>query len=228
MSDKALVIEDSAEVARLVTRMLEKEGYQTLVSATAREGLSNARTEAPDLILLDLSLPDGDGVEVCREIRSFSDAYLIMVTSRDDEVDKIVGLSVGAGDYVTKPFSPRELAARIRAMRRRPRAPQASEDIRRFPGLSVNPIAREAALGEQALELTKIEFDLLDMLSSEPRRTFTRAQVLDRVWGEWYGDDHVIDVHMGNLRKKLQVDPTQPPYIRTVRGVGYRFDLVPE
>ena len=224
MTERALVIEDSIEVTRLIAQMLKKEGYQTSTAASAAGALEAVRRERPDLVLLDLSLPDGDGVEVCRQLRQFSDAYVIMVTSRDDEVDKIVGLSVGADDYVTKPFSPRELAARIRAMRRRPRAPQVQEDLRSFEGLRINPIAREVELDGDHLELTKIEFDLLDMLSGEPRRTFTREQILERVWGDWYGDDHIIDVHMGNLRRKLGEPASKPRFVTTVRGVGYRFE----
>lgn len=229
MNDVAVVIEDSLEVTRLVTSMLQKEGYKATAVASASAALDVVRRERPDLVLLDLSLPDGDGVEVCRELRQFSDAYVIMLTSRDDEVDKIVGLSVGADDYVTKPFSPRELAARIRAMKRRPRAPQAQEqpDVRTFEGLSIDPVSRDVILDGDSLELTKIEFDLLDMLSGEPRRTFTREQILDRVWGDWYGDDHIIDVHMGNLRRKLGERASQPRFVRTVRGVGYRFEQTP-
>ena len=138
----------------------------------------------------------------------------------------MVGLSVGADDYVTKPFSARELAARIGAIRRRPRAPQAP-GLRDFGALSIDPVAREATLGGTELVLTKIEFDLLDLLSGSPRRTFTREQLLRMVWGDgWFGDDHVIDVHLGNLRKKLGESASQPRHIRTMRGVGYRFDPV--
>jgi DNA-binding response OmpR family regulator len=227
MTDRALVVEDSVEVARLIDQMLRKEGYEASIAPSVATALDLARRERPDLVLLDLSLPDGDGVEVCRELRQFSDAYIIIVTSRSDEVDKIVGLSVGADDYVTKPFSPRELAARIRAMRRRPRAPQVQEDLRAFDGLTVDPVAREVVLDGDLLDLTKIEFDLLDMLTGEPRRTFTREQVLERVWGDWYGDDHVIDVHMGNLRRKLGDHASSPRFVRTVRGVGYRFEQKP-
>jgi DNA-binding response OmpR family regulator len=145
-----------------------------------------------------------------------------MVTARDDEVDKIVGLTVGADDYVTKPFSPRELAARIRAMRRRPRV-TTQQEARDFGRLIVDPVAREVKVDGEDVE-TKIEFDILDLLSSSPRRTFTREQLLVQVWGEWFGDDHVIEVHMGKLRKKLGESASQPRHIRTLRGVGYRFE----
>jgi len=220
---QALVIEDSPEITLLVRGLLEKEGYSVVATPRGGQGLEWARAKKPELVILDLSLPDRDGVEVCRELRSFSDAYVVMVTARDDEVDKIVGLTVGADDYVTKPFSPRELAARIRAMRRRPRA-AAQAEARDFGRLMVDPVAREVKVDGEDVELTKIEFDILDLLSSSPRRTFTREQLLVQVWGEWFGDDHVIEVHMGKLRKKLGESASQPRHIRTLRGVGYRFE----
>ena len=220
---QALVIEDSPEITLLVRGLLEKEGYSVAATPRGTQGLEWARSKNPELVILDLSLPDRDGVEVCRELRSFSDAYVVMVTARDDEVDKIVGLTVGADDYVTKPISPRELAARIRAMRRRPRV-AAQQESRDFGRLMVDPVAREVKVDGEDVELTKIEFDILDLLSSSPRRTFTREQVLVSVWGEWFGDDHVIEVHVGKLRKKLGESAAQPHHIRTLRGVGYRFE----
>jgi len=220
---QALVIEDSPEITLLVRGLLEKEGYAVVATPRGSQGLEWARANKPELVILDLSLPDRDGVEVCRDLRAFSDAYVVMVTARDDEVDKIVGLTVGADDYVTKPFSPRELAARIRAMRRRPRV-SAQQESRDFGRLVVDPVAREVTVDGENVELTKIEFDILDLLSGSPRRTFTREQLLVQVWGEWFGDDHVIEVHMGKLRKKLGESASQPRHIRTLRGVGYRFE----
>ena len=171
-----------------------------------------------------MSLPGIDGFEVCRRLREFSDAYVIMVTGRTDEVDRVVGLTVGADDYVTKPFSARELAARIGAMRRRPRSAPVGTRLE-FDGLAIDAAAREVVLDGTRLDLTKIEFDLLSKLASEPRRVFARQQLLDSVWGgDWYGDDHVVDVHMGNLRKKLGESGSRPRFIHTVRGVGFRFD----
>jgi DNA-binding response OmpR family regulator len=167
-----------------------------------------------------------DGIEVCRRIRTFSDAYVIMLTARRDEVDKLVGLSVGADDYLTKPFSPRELVARIRAMLRRPRAggPAEARPLRRFGALEIDPAGREVRIGGTEVELTKVEFDLLDALSAEPRVAFSRRRLTERVWGgDWYGDDHVVDVHIANLRRKLGDEAARPRYIRTVRGVGYRM-----
>ena len=220
---EALVIEDSPEITLLVRSLLEKEGFSVAATPRGNQGLEWARANRPELVILDLSLPDRDGVEVCRELRSFSDAYVVMVTARDDEVDKIVGLTVGADDYVTKPFSPRELAARIRARRRRPRA-SAPQAVRDFGRLFVDPVAREVKVDGEEVQLTKIEFDILDLLSGSPRRTFTREQLLVQVWGEWFGDDHIIEVHMGKLRKKLGESASQPRHIRTLRGVGYRFE----
>ncbi|MFN8168580.1 MAG: response regulator transcription factor [Candidatus Nanopelagicales bacterium] len=222
---QALVIEDSPEITLLVRSLLEKEGYDVVATPQGRRGVEYARAERPELVILDLSLPDTDGVEVCRELRSFSDAYVVMVTARDDEVDKIVGLTVGADDYVTKPFSPRELAARVRAMRRRPRIP-AQREARDFGHLVIDPSAREVVMDGEEVELTRIEFDILELLSGSPRRTFTREQLLEHVWGDWFGDDHVIEVHMGKLRKKLGESASRPRHIRTLRGVGYRFEPV--
>ena len=222
---QALVIEDSAEITLVVRSLLEQEGYDVVATPHGRRGVEYARAERPELVILDLSLPDIDGVEVCRELRRFSDAYVVIVSARDDEVDKIVGLTVGADDYVTKPFSPRELAARVRAMRRRPRA-RDQGSAREFGHLVIDASAREVVMAGTEVELTRIEFDLLELLSRSPRRTVTREQLLEHVWGDWFGDDHVIEVHMGKLRKKLGESAAQPRHIRTLRGVGYRFEPV--
>ena len=224
---RALVVEDSPEFMLLCQHLLEREGFDVVVATDGRGAVEQAQKERPEIAILDLGLPDVDGIEVCRQIRLFTDAYIVMVTGRTDEVDKVVGLSVGADDYVTKPFSPRELAARIQAMRRRPRASASSPSaaIREYGGLRIDPEVREVTLDGQVLELTKIEFGILDLLSSAPRRTFTRGQLLEDVWGDnWYGDDHIIDVHVGNLRKKLGESASSPRHIRTLRGVGYRFE----
>lgn len=217
-------MEDTREYALIGTRLLEGEGFEVIVATDGETGVGLARLHRPEVILLDVSLPGIDGFEVCRRLREFSDAYVIMVTGRTDEVDRVVGLTVGADDYVTKPFSGRELAARIAAMRRRPRVAPASNQVD-HDGLSIDEAAREVSLDGQRLELTKIEFDLLAKLASEPRRVFARQQLLDAVWGgDWYGDDHVVDVHMGNLRKKLGESGSNPRFIHTVRGVGFRFE----
>ena len=225
---RALVVEDSPEFMLLCRHLLEKEGFDVVVATDGRGAVEQAQSQRPDIAILDLGLPDVDGIEVCRQIRQFTDAYIVMVTGRTDELDKVVGLSVGADDYVTKPFSPRELAARIQAMRRRPRGTGSaapSTAIREYGSLRIDPDVREVTLDGQVLELTKIEFGILDLLSSAPRRTFTRGQLLEDVWGDnWYGDDHIIDVHVGNLRKKLGESASAPRHIRTLRGVGYRFE----
>jgi DNA-binding response OmpR family regulator len=221
---RALLVEDSPEFVTVVTRLLEQLGFAVSVARDGDRAVTLARAEHPDLIVLDVTLPDTDGFEVCRRLREFTDAYVLMVTARQEELDKVVGFSVGADDYVTKPFSGRELTARIKAMARRPRLPAAPEQ-RDFGRLRVDPKAREVILDGCLVELTKIEFDILDLLSGSPRQTFTRRQVLEQVWGgSWFGDDHVIDVHVGNLRKKLGESATAPRHIRTVRGVGYRLD----
>ncbi|MEI2784187.1 MAG: response regulator transcription factor [Candidatus Nanopelagicales bacterium] len=221
---KALLVEDNREYALIGTRLLENEGFEVVAAIDGETGLGLARRHQPEVILLDVSLPGIDGFEVCRRLREFSDAYVIMVTGRTDEVDRVVGLTVGADDYVTKPFSARELAARIGAMRRRPRSAPVGTRLE-FDGLAIDAAAREVVLDGTRLDLTKIEFDLLSKLASEPRRVFARQQLLDSVWGgDWYGDDHVVDVHMGNLRKKLGESGSRPRFIHTVRGVGFRFD----
>ena len=220
----ALLVEDSREYAAIGTSLLQREGFEVVATPDGEAGIGLARARRPEVILLDISLPGLDGFEVCRRIREFSDAYVIMVTGRTDEVDRVVGLTVGADDYVTKPFSARELTARIAAMRRRPRATPDPE-VWDFGPLRVDVAAREAVLDGGLVDLTKLEFDLLAKLASEPRRAFTRAQLLNAVWGsDWYGDDHVVDVHMGNLRKKLGESGTQPRFVHTVRGVGFRFE----
>ena len=226
---RALVVEDSPEFVMLCRHLLEREGFDVTVATDGKAAVDRAQKEKPDLAILDLGLPDVDGIEVCRQIRLFTDAYIVMVTGRADEVDKAVGLSVGADDYVTKPFSPRELAARIQAMRRRPRtgspAGAPGAPIREYGSLRIDPDVREVTLDDRVLDLTKIEFGILDLLSSAPRRTFTRGQLLEDVWGDnWYGDDHIIDVHVGNLRKKLGESASSPRHIKTLRGVGYRFE----
>ncbi|MDQ1247487.1 MAG: hypothetical protein QG597_1857 [Actinomycetota bacterium] len=225
---RALLVEDSKEFQLLGRRLLEREGFSVTVADDGMRALALAREVNPEIVLLDVSLPGLDGLEVCRRLREFSSAYVIMVTGRTDEVDRVVGLTLGADDYVTKPFSSRELAARIAAMRRRPR-PTVMYMPSVFDGLTVDVEGRSATLDGQQLALTRIEFDILAGLSAKPGRVFTRAQLLDQVWGgDWYGDDHVIDVHVGNLRKKLGETASKPRFIHTVRGVGFKFSAPAE
>ena len=222
---RALVVDDEPALVTVVAGYLQREGYTVDTAADGESALATARRTHPDVVVLDLMLPGVDGVEVCRQLRTFSDAYVIMLTARADEVDKLVGLSVGADDYLTKPFSPRELVARVKVMLRRPRTtPPAEDAMRRFGVLAIDAQGREVHLDGQPVELTRTEFDLLDRLSAEPRLAFSRAQLITAVWGEgWVGDEHLVDIHIGHIRRKLGDDPTNPRFIRTVRGVGYRM-----
>ena len=222
-----LVVDDEANLVELVEGYLRREGFDVLTAADGPTALALARARQPDLVVLDLMLPGLDGVEVCRQLRRFSDAYVVMLTAKAEEIDKIVGLSVGADDYVTKPFSPRELVARVKAMLRRPRtaepAAPAEPAPKRFGDLEIDEARHEVRRRGELAPLTPREFSLLLALASHPGRVFTRAQLLEAVWGDEYYDDHVVDVHVGNLRKKLDDDPSCPAYLETVRGVGYRF-----
>ncbi|MGB3829852.1 MAG: response regulator transcription factor [Ornithinimicrobium sp.] len=222
-----LVVEDDPPISRLVATYLEQEGFSVDVAADGETGVDLARSQRPDVVVLDVMLPGMDGIEVCRRIRMFSDAYVVMLTARTEEIDRLIGLSVGADDYLGKPFSPRELVARIRAMLRRPRTPEGDvQPPRRFGALQIDPMAREVRLNGDVVNLTRTEFDVMDALSARPRMAFQRRQLLEKIWGEdWFGDDHVIEVHVANLRRKLDDDPQSPRYIRTVRGVGYRMGV---
>jgi DNA-binding response OmpR family regulator len=191
-----------------------------LASSIAR-AIEEMEMSAPDVVILDLTLPDGDGLDLCRLIRERSNAYVLMLTGRDDEVDKLLGFRLGADDYMTKPFSARELAARVDALLRRPRVEQGTEALRTFGDLAISTSAREVTVAGVVADLTRIEFDLLDVLSANPKVVYNRQQLLDRVWGPgWFGDDHVVDVHIANLRKKID-QPGTKSLVRTVRGVGY-------
>jgi DNA-binding response OmpR family regulator len=235
MSDlqrRAVVIEDDPDVRALLTQILQQAGFEVTESASGAAGVRAVRELDVDLVTLDLNLPDLDGIEVCRRIRDISEAYIVMLTGRPDEIDRLVGLETGADDYLTKPFSPRELRARVAAMMRRPRtrlaptgsaADQHSEPMR-HGDLEVDVEGRVVLLDGNELDLTRTEFDLLTTLLSGPRRVWPRESLLRAVWGnDWGGDGHLVEVHMGNLRRKLGDDPRNARYIRTVRGVGYRL-----
>lgn len=230
---RAVVIEDDADVRALLTQLLQQAGFEVTEAETGAAGVRAVRELDPDLVTLDLNLPDLDGIEVCRRIRDISEAYIVMLTGRPDEIDRLVGLETGADDYLTKPFSPRELRARVAAMMRRPRnraatgngagADAHSEPIRHGE-LEVDVEARIVLLEGKELDLTRTEFDLLATLLSGPRRVWPRESLLRAVWGnDWGSDGHLVEVHMGNLRRKLGDDPRNARYIRTVRGVGYRL-----
>ena len=217
-----LVVDDEIALAGVVTGYLEREGFTVVQAYDGPTAVELARTTHPDLIVLDVMLPGFDGVEVCRQVRQFTDAYIIMLTARDEEVDKVVGLSVGADDYLVKPFSPRELIARVRAMLRRPRSVPVDPAIITIGDLAVDEESRTVSVAGAPVELTRTEFDLLATLATRPRLAFSRRQLIDAVWGsDWFGDEHLVDVHVGHLRRKLGDDASEARYIRTLRGVGY-------
>lgn len=244
-----MVVEDDEDVRALVHQTLTLAGFEVHEAASGRSGIQLVREQAPDLITLDLGLPDLDGTEVCRLIRRETDAYVIMITARDDEVDQLIGLEIGADDFIVKPFSPRALQARVAAMFRRPKSPAAtrrpspeSSDLpasapasgdppavlRRGP-LGMDVEARLARLDGRELALTRTEFDLLATMLGAPRRVWTRESLLRSVWGEeWAGDLHLVEVHMGNLRRKLGDTAREARWIQTVRGVGYRLAPPPD
>lgn len=216
-----LVVEDAPEFAQMVTAILRKSNHRVRTATTIADALEALTAAPPDLVILDLTLPDGDGLDLCRLIRERSSAYILVLSGRDEEIDKLLGFKLGADDYVTKPFSPRELAARVEALLRRPRVAAPTSTERTVGHVTLRTEAREVEIDGAPVELTRIEFDLLDTLSASPKVVFTRAQLLERVWGpDWYADDHVVDVHVANLRKKID-RPGQKSVVRTVRGVGY-------
>jgi len=231
ITPRALVVDDAAENRMLVSALLIQQGFAVDQAADGEAAVASAEQHPVDLIVLDIGLPDIDGVEVCRRVREFSDAHVLMLTAQDTELDKVVGFEAGADDYVTKPFSIAELVGRCKAVLRRvasrpvtPAVAAPQPVVRAFGALTVDPLAREVVLDGETLELTRIEFDLLDTISAEPRVAFSRAQLLERVWGpNWFGDDHLVDVHVSNLRRKLADDPRSPDFVCTVRGVGYRM-----
>lgn len=223
---RVLVVDDEPGVRRVVRSYLEDGGFHVDEAASGSAALEAIRREPPDLVVLDVMLPDVDGIEVLREARRWSDVGVILLTARRDEIDRVVGLEVGADDYVTKPFSGRELVARVRAVLRRRVADEAAapdEPIEIGP-LVVDPGRRSVAYGGQPVELTALEFDLLATLASSPGRVFTRRQLLERVWGaDYYGDERVVDVHVANLRRALGDSADEPQVIATVRSVGYKL-----
>ena len=222
---RVLVVDDEVPLTGVVSSYLVREGFDVSVAHSGPDAVESARELGPVLIVLDVMLPGFDGIEACRRIRQFSDAYIIMLTARDEEVDKVLGLSMGADDYLVKPFSPRELIARVRAMLRRPRVSSTdglSAARIEVGGLSLDAEARTLHVDGSLTEVTRTEFDLLAVMASRPRAALTRRQLIEAVWGPgWFGDEHVVDVHIGHLRTKLGDDASVPRFIRTVRGVGY-------
>ncbi|MBI3746304.1 MAG: response regulator transcription factor [Chloroflexi bacterium] len=223
---RVLLVDDEAPIIELVRGYLEREGMEVIEAADGGIGLELIRERAPDVVVLDVMLPGVDGFEVLRRAREFSDAYVIMLTARAEEVDRIVGLSVGADDYLVKPFSPRELVARVKALLRRPRPVRQTGDggVIDRGDLVIDTGRRRVTVDGARIALTTIEFDLLLALAAEPGIVLGRQRLLDRVWGiDFVGDDHIVDVHLGNLRRKLGEDAATPRFIETVRGVGYRL-----
>ena len=225
-----LVVDDEPTILGTVQAYLEQEGYTVHTALDGPTALKAARAFQPHLIVLDIMLPGMDGLEVLQRLRhgpGRSDVYVLMLTARADETDRIVGLTVGADDYLTKPFSPRELVARVKAILRRDRGAGSGEPTLAFADLRIEPDARRVWKDDELLDLTPIEFDLLHALAQHRGRVLSREQLIEQVWGyDYYGDDRVVDVHIGRLRKKIENDPANPTVILTVRGVGYRFEGV--
>jgi DNA-binding response OmpR family regulator len=253
---RAVVVEDDKDIQMLLSRTLSMQGFDVVVAGNGMDGLARIREHQPELITLDLNLPDLDGTEVCRRLREFSDAYVVMITARVEEIDELLGLQIGADDFVTKPFSPRALGARITAMFRRPRngaydggaaavagrAPaevdqsatpaeaatvaEGDAETKVHGPVSVDTEARTVHVAGNEIVLTRTEFDLLAAFVGAPRRVWTKESLLRRVWGdEWATDEHLVEVHIGNLRRKIRAGGSDTQIIRTVRGVGY--GLVP-
>ena len=221
-----LIIEDDPGIARVIRLYLELDGHLVATASDGVAGLKLAREYAPDLIVLDLMLPRLDGMEICRALRAESEVPIIMVTARVSESDRLAGLDLGADDYVLKPFSPRELTARVRAVLRRTARIVAAgtPSTTRFDGICINHNTRTVAVGEHKPDLTPTEYRLLAMLAAEPGRPFSRDQIIDGVFGyDFDGFDRTVDVHVANLRRKIESDSRKPRYIQTVHGVGYRF-----
>lgn len=228
MAEKILVVDDEAAILELISYTLRKEGYQVVAAADGTTAFSLFQSERPDLVVLDVMLPGLDGLEVCRLIRRVSKTPILMLTAKKAEVDRVVGLEIGADDYVTKPFSPRELSARVKSLLRRQNWAKESADpapdVIRFRELEIDEQTREVRVGGQPVELTFTQFELLLTLARSPGRVFSREELLERVWGHnFFGEMRTVDVHIRHLREKLEPDPAEPAYIKTVRGVGYRF-----
>lgn len=226
---RVLIVEDERALAGMIAAYLTRAGFETSAVHTGDEAVAAVRDQAPDVVILDLGLPGMDGIEVCRQIRTFTDCYVIVATARRGEIDTLIGLSVGADDYVVKPLSIRELVARVQAVLRRPRAAGRADDhsgepVLVFGSLSVDPSGRQVQLAGKTVPLSPTEREMLIALAKRPAVAFTRRQLIDAVWGgDWGGDERMVDVHIANLRKKLGDDPAAARYVTTVRGVGYRM-----
>ncbi len=219
-----LVVDDEPHIRAVLRGYLEADGYRVLEASAGEDALDLIRRDPPDLVLLDVMLPGIDGLEVLRRVRTTSQVAVVLVTARAEEVDTLIGLAVGADDYVTKPFSPREVVARVGAVLRRGASGQATDAALRFDGLVVDPQRREVAVDGTPVVLSSLEFDLLATLAGAPGRVWSRTQVLRQVWGgDFFGDERVVDVHIRSIRSRLGDDATDPRFLATVRGVGYKF-----
>jgi DNA-binding response OmpR family regulator len=226
-SSTILLVDDEDSVQKLLTYPLEREGFRVLQARDGDEALTKFRSEHVDLVVLDVMLPKLDGLEVCKLLRAESMVPIIMLTARDDELDKVLGLELGADDYITKPFSIREFRSRVRALLRRATAPRQTlpdEEVISVDGLRIDVARRSVEVRAQPVQLTYVEFELLRTLASHPGRVYSRRMLLEALWGGAdYREPRTIDVHVRHLREKLERDPREPEYILTVRGVGYRF-----
>jgi DNA-binding response OmpR family regulator len=223
-----LVVDDEEHIRELVRLYLEKDGYKVSMAGDGLEAVQKAKAESPQLIILDIMLPKLDGWDVCREVRKFADTPIIMLTAKGEEFDKVLGLELGADDYLTKPFSPRELVARIKAILRRSATeePAKDESVIVIPGLVINQSSREVNVNGQEVMLTPKEFDLLWFLAKNTGKVFTREQLLTAIWGyDYYGDMRTVDTHIKRLREKVEKDG-QPYHVRTIWGVGYKFEVL--
>ena len=223
---RILVVDDEAAIRDLVASYLRNEGFEVDEAVNGEDALTRFAQHGPELIVLDLRLPGISGLDVLREIRRTSGVYVIVLTARADEADKLIGLELGADDYITKPFSPRELVARVRAVLRRPR--DGGDEVTRLDGLTIDVARHEVRVDDEPVELTSLEFQLLATLAEVPGRVFTRRQLIERIWGwDFYGDERLVDVHIGNLRKAIGDAADDPRFVGTVRGVGYKCVAVP-
>ncbi len=223
-----LLVDDEDAVQKLLTYPLEREGYRVVPARDGQEALDRFASESPDLVVLDITLPRLDGLEVCKQLRARSTVPIIMLTARDDELDKVVGLELGADDYITKPFSIREFRSRVRALLRRAKLPpyqgEDGDEVISADGLKIDVGRRTVELAGAPVQLTYVEFELLRTMAAAPGRVFSRKMLLEELWGGAdYREPRTIDVHVRHLREKLERDPSEPEFIHTVRGVGYRF-----
>ena len=227
MTKKILVVDDEKRIVEILQAYLERDGYWVIAAYDGRSALELARSNSPDLVILDLMLPEVSGWDVCRELRRESDVPIIMLTARDDTTDKIIGLELGADDYVTKPFEPKEIISRVRAVLRRGERKAVSKSTLNIGEIMIDTNKRLVRRGDQNIELTPIEFDLLRVMAENPGRVYSRMQLLDKVQGDAYeGYERTVDSHIKNLRKKLELDPEHPVYIITIYGVGYKLGEV--